>query len=92
MEIPENCTDKQILRMIMISELNTINEYEQLLEKTSDESIKIIIDKIIDDEKDHLELAEDKLDEIDPEEENETPEDEAKEQTETQTKNPLNMM
>ena len=57
-------TDEQILREMMISELDTINEYEEALADATDKKVKALIQEIIDEEKEHFEEIEDLLEEI----------------------------
>ncbi len=67
--VPTIDSDKQILRMIMMSELDTQNLYEQLRCSTSNKDIQILIDTIIEQEDNHFDMAEDLLEEIEiPEE------------------------
>ena len=62
-KMPQEDIDKQILRAIMIAELDSINLYEQMCYNTSDQDIKDVLEKLIEEEEDHFELAEELLEE-----------------------------
>jgi rubrerythrin len=67
--MPTTDTDKQILRMIMMAELDTQNLYEQLRCSTGNKDIQALIDTIMEEECNHFDMAEDMLEQIESPEE-----------------------
>jgi rubrerythrin len=53
-KVPEENIDKEILRLGMIAELDAINLYEQLAEKTKDKKIREVLLDIAKEEKTHV--------------------------------------
>ncbi len=53
-KVSEENIDKEILRLGMIAELDAINLYEQLAEKTQDKKIKEVLLDIAKEEKTHV--------------------------------------
>jgi rubrerythrin len=70
-KVSDSNTDKQILRVVMMSELDTINLYEQMCANTENQEVKDVLDYIIAEEKEHFEKAEELLETIEGEVEEE---------------------
>ncbi len=60
-KMPQEEIDKQILRSVMMAELDAISLYEQMCYNTSNKKIKDLLEELIDEEKEHFEQAEDLL-------------------------------
>lgn len=57
-------SDKQILRTIMMAELDAQNMYEQLKDCTDNKDIHILLDSIMKEKYEHFEMAEELLEEL----------------------------
>lgn len=53
-KVSEGSSDKEILRAGLIAELDAINFYEQLAEKTNNEDIKEVLLDVAKEEKEHV--------------------------------------
>jgi len=69
MEKEYECTDIQKLRKVMMEELETINQYEQMRDNTKDKDIKKMLDYIIEEEEEHFNMAQNMLDKKEKDEE-----------------------
>ena len=76
-KIPASEMDLQILRSIMISELDTINYYNQLACNTKNPEVIAVIRDIIEEEEDHYEDAEELEEKLEPSEDSTPDDDEA---------------
>ena len=70
-KMPQEDIDEQILRSVMIAELATVQEYEQMCYNTSNQEIKDMLEELIEDEEEHFNKAQELLKSVEEENEDE---------------------